>query len=174
MKIINLILIVFLLSSCTGNSQEKKDKDKGAQVADQLTRMNRSLVENESKRIDTFIAGKSFKMEKSGTGLRYEIYSHGKGDSTPVAHNLVEVGYKVFLLNGELCYSSDSLGNAKFKLGEGQQINGLEEGVMMMKKGDKARFVMPAHLAYGMSGDQNKIPPSQSVYMEIDLINIKK
>jgi FKBP-type peptidyl-prolyl cis-trans isomerase FkpA len=82
--------------------------------------------------------------------------------------------YKIFLLDGTLCYSSDSSGTAKFRLGEGQQVKGLEEGVLLMRKGDKARLILPAHLAYGMSGDNDKIPPARPVFFDIELINVKK
>ncbi len=171
MRIFNLILIVLLCASCTGNSQEKKKKND--EMNEQLMKMNQARVSGESKRIEAFITSRSYNMQRSGTGLRYEIYRDVTGD-TAKAHNLVEVSYKIFLLDGTLCYSSDSLGNAKFKLGEGQQISGMEEGLMMMQKGDKARLVLPAHLAFGLSGDQKKIPPSQPVFIDMELINIKK
>lgn len=171
MKIVNLIIVVLLFSSCTGNSQEKKKKS--PEMTEQLTQMNRMRVENESKSIEAFITSRSYTMQRTGTGLRYEIYKQGSGDSA-VAHDLVELKYKIFLLDGTLCYSSDSLGSAKFRLSEGQQIAGLEEGVMMMQKGAKARLVLPAHLGYGLSGDQNMISPSTPVFLDIELINIKK
>jgi FKBP-type peptidyl-prolyl cis-trans isomerase FkpA len=170
MKIFNLFLVVFLLSSCSGNSQDKKND---SLMNERIMQMNKAHLASESKRIDEFILTKKFNMQRSGTGLRYEIYQHGKGEK-PAAHNTVEVKYKIFLLDGTLCYSSDSSGNAKFRLGEGQQVRGLEEGIMMMQTGDKARFVLPSHLAYGLSGDSKKIPPAQPVYFEIELINVKK
>lgn len=171
MRIFNLLLVVFLGVSCTGNSQEKRRIPND--TTETLTRMNRMRVGGESKYIDEFIKSHSFSTQKTGTGLRYEIYHHGTGD-TPVAHSVVELKYKIFLLDGTLCYTSDSSGNAKFRLGEGQQVAGLEEGVMRMRKGDKARLILPAHLAYGMTGDQNKIPPSRPVFFDIELINVKK
>jgi FKBP-type peptidyl-prolyl cis-trans isomerase len=172
MKTFNIVFVLFLLVACSGSSQEKKPVDPNS-MAEQLTKMNQARVAAESKKIDAFIAEKKFSMQKTGTGLRYEIYEHGTGEK-PAAHNLVELKYKIYLLNGQLCYSSDSSGTAKFRLGEGQQVSGLEEGVMLMQAGDKARLVLPAHIAYGLAGDENKIPPAQPVYFDIQLINIKK
>jgi len=171
MKIFNLLLIVFLLSSCSGNSQEKKKTD--SLMNERIMQMNKARLASESKRIDDFVAEKKFNMQRSGTGLRYEIYQHGAGKRT-AAHDTVEVKYKIYLLDGTLCYSSDSSGNAKFSLGHGQQVSGLEEGILMMQAGDKARFILPNHLAYGLSGDSKKIPPAQPVYFDIELINVRK
>ena len=39
--------------------------------------MNMLRIQNESKKIDEFIVSKNFKTERSGTGLRYEIYEQG-------------------------------------------------------------------------------------------------
>jgi len=61
-------------------------------------------------------------------------------------------------LNGKFCYSSDSTGLKKFKVGQGGVESGLEEMLLMMHKGDTAEMLMPPHLAHGLMGDQKKIP----------------
>jgi FKBP-type peptidyl-prolyl cis-trans isomerase FkpA len=170
MRLFNILFVLFLFSACTGNSQEKKKQD---EINEQLERMNKAHVGQESKKIDAFVAEKKFNVQRTGTGLRYEIYHHGTG-TKPETHNVIELKYKVYLLNGQLCYSSDSTGNTKFRIGEGQQIRGLEEGIMLMQQGDKARLILPNHLAFGMLGDDKKIPPGQPVYFDIELISIKK
>ena len=171
MRISYYILIVFLFFfSCKSSSQEKKQD--AASLEEQLTRMNQLRIQSESKKIDEFIANKKFNCERTGTGLRYEIYEKGKGEK-PTAHNVVEIKYQVFLLNGKLCYSSDS-GSIKFRVGENEQVRGLEEGIMLMSAGGKAHLILPAHLGYGLSGDQGKIPPSSSLFYDVELLNVKK
>jgi len=39
--------------------------------------------------------------------------------------------------------SRDRPGSFKFKIGQGQVIQGWDEGVMTMKKGERAKFVIP-------------------------------
>lgn len=165
-----IFFVLFLFYSCNGNSQEKK-KDV-IDINEQLTRMNQLRIQNESKKIDEFIINKKFKTERTGTGLRYEIYVHGNGEK-PLAHSEIEIKFKLFLLDGKLCYSSDS-GSVKFRIGENEQVRGLEEGIMLMSPGDKAHLIMPAHLGYGLSGDQGKIPPASSLFYDVELINVKK
>ena len=43
-----------------------------------------------------------------------------------------------------------------------------------MKEGDKARFVIPSHLAYGMQGDGNKIPGNSPLYYDVTLLKAEK
>ena len=144
--------------------------------------MNVQMVGDESKRIEDFIKLHSIKAERTGTGLRFDIFEHaclpnckagrqGKG-VTPEIHDVVELKYKIFLLDGSLCYSSDSNGTMKFHLGEGEQVRGLEEAVMLMVPGDKARLIVPAHLSYGIAGDENKIPPASALYYEIEILKV--
>jgi FKBP-type peptidyl-prolyl cis-trans isomerase FkpA len=170
MKIFNRIIVVFLLVSTSCNSQQKKNSNDSI-MQERIIDMNKARIGAESRKIDSFISEKNFHMLKTGTGLRYEIYQKGNG-LKPVAHNLVELKYKVYLLNGMLCYSSDSSGNAKFRLGEGGQVRGLEEGVLLMQGGDKARLVLPNHLAFGLQGDEKKIPPAQPVFFDIEIVKV--
>lgn len=167
----NLLVIVLLSSSCKNNSTDKKIDQ--SEINEKLTKMNRIMVENESKKIDDFITAHSFQTSMTGTGLRYQIYKHGKGER-PAIHTVVEIKYKVFLLDGTLCYSNDSTGPVKIRLGVGEQVRGLEEGIMLMMSGDKAYLILPSHLGYGMTGDQSKIPPASALFYDVELLNVIK
>jgi FKBP-type peptidyl-prolyl cis-trans isomerase len=131
--------------------------------------ITRSAVHDEATAISEFITRHGWKMEMTGTGLRYEIYQKGKGARADASH-LLTISYKVFLLDGTLCYESDETHPLKLIVGRGQQINGLEQGLMLMNEGDRARFVIPNHLAFGVTGDQDKIPPASALYYDVHLI----
>jgi FKBP-type peptidyl-prolyl cis-trans isomerase FkpA len=172
MKLLSYFILSFILASSCKNNKTKEKTDQ-AEINERLTNMNKYIVQKESKRIDEFIAAHGFNTQRTGTGLRYEVYSHGSGEH-PGMRSVVEIKYKVFLLDGTLCYTTDSLGMEKLRLGIGDQVRGLEEGVMLMVPGDKARLILPAHLGYGMAGDQNKIPPASALFYDVELIAIVK
>lgn len=171
MKIIYSLIILSLLFSCKNNSRDKKHEP--IDLTEKLKEMNRYMVEKESKKIDDFILAHNFNVTRTGSGLRYEIYRKGRG-MKPAPHDTVEVNYKVYLLNENLCYSNVNSPPMQMRLGTGEQITGLEEGLLNMVTGDKAHLVIPSHLAYGRSGDQNKIPPSSALYYDIELVKIVK
>ncbi len=163
--------LILFTTSCKNNSkQEVKSQE---EINEQLTNMNKKNVGEESKEIDEFIARHFFKTQRTGTGLRYQIYERGNGQN-PVDHDTVSINFKVFLFDGSLCYSTDSTGPVKFILGIGEQVKGLEEGVLLMVPGDKARLIVPSHLGYGMQGDMNKIPANSSLFYEVELLKINK
>jgi len=50
---------------------------------------------------------------------------------------------------------------------------GLHEGVKLMHVGEKATMILPSHLAYGLIGDEKRIPPRASVLYELELLSVK-
>jgi FKBP-type peptidyl-prolyl cis-trans isomerase FkpA len=110
-------------------------------------------------------------MQTSKTGLWYNIYVHGSGKPA-LPEKEATIKYNLYLLDGTLCYSSDELGVKKFRIGKGSVESGLDEGVSMLKVGDKARFILPPHLAFGLLGDEKKIPKRSIILYDVELINI--
>jgi FKBP-type peptidyl-prolyl cis-trans isomerase len=42
-----------------------------------------------------------------------------------------------------------------------------------MNVGDRAKFIVPSHLAFGLLGDQKMIPPQATLVYDVELINLK-
>ncbi|HEX8207407.1 MAG TPA: FKBP-type peptidyl-prolyl cis-trans isomerase [Solirubrobacteraceae bacterium] len=59
-----------------------------------------------------------------------------------------------------------------FKLGQGQVIQGWDEGVKGMKVGGRRKLTIPAELAYGEQGSPPAIPPNEPLVFVIDLRKI--
>ena len=161
------IVLILLTSSCNHNSDQSKMSEQ--EIKERMTNVNRIIVKDESTDIDEFIARHQWKIQSTGTGLRIEVYEKGNGRQ-PALKDTVSIAYKVYLLDGTLCYSTDEMHPVKFILGTGQQTSGLEEGLQLMREGAKARMVVPAHLAYGMTGDENKIPAGSALYYDVTLV----
>jgi FKBP-type peptidyl-prolyl cis-trans isomerase FkpA len=165
----SLVIGLIALMACNNNNNEKKLGDE--EIKDRMANVNKLMVRDESKDIDEFIARHQWKMEKTGTGLRYEIYSRTNG-RTPVEKDTVAISYKLFLMDGTEAYNAEESKPLRFILGRGEQPSGLEEGLMMMHEGESARFVVPYHLGYGMTGDENKIPAGASLYYDVKLLKV--
>jgi FKBP-type peptidyl-prolyl cis-trans isomerase len=129
-------------------------------------------VKTEEQHIRDLIARYGWEMEETGTGLRYMIYEKGEGPSI-VTGDVVELEYEVRLITGDRIYSSDEKGNMVFRVGKAEVISGLEQGILLLKVGDKAKFVIPSHLAYGLLGDDNKIPTKATLIYDIQVIRKK-
>lgn len=167
-------VFIFSLFACNDNANQthKEVNIKSKEFQDKLIEANKIYVKQESDEIDQYAKHKGWNMHTTGTGLRYMITHHGGGDSVK-ATQLVKVNYKIFLMDGSLCYSSDSLGPKEFVVGADNVESGLHEGVQYLQVGDKATFILPSHLAHGLIGDENKIPPKASVIYELELLSAK-
>lgn len=106
------------------------------------------------------------------SGLQYEILAQGEGGPKPKETDLVEVHYHGTLINGEVFDSSVERGEPiVFPLN--RVIGGWVEGVQLMSVGDKYRFVIPPHLAYGERGAAGgQIPPHATLVFEVELLGI--
>jgi FKBP-type peptidyl-prolyl cis-trans isomerase len=84
------------------------------------------------------------------------------------------INYKVYLLEGTECYSSDNDGPKTFQIGRGGVEAGLEEGILLLNEGARAKFIMPPHLAHGLPGDGHKIPARAIIIYEVELVRLSK
>ncbi len=164
-----VITIGFLFASCNNNSINPEDI-KQSKYKEPLIRVNKQLVDKDIDRIRNFAKRRNWNLQESKTGFYYDIYEKTNNDS--IKHgDVVSFNYTLSLLDGTLCYTSDSLGSKSFILGQGGVESGLEQGIQLMKRGEKARFILPPHLAHGLLGDDNKIPPRAIIVYQIELLN---
>lgn len=111
--------------------------------------------------------------EKTSSGLRYQILQKGDGEKAQ-KNKTVSVHYKGQLSDGTVFDSSYKRNQPiEFSLGMGQVIRGWDEGVALLKVGDKARFVIPSHLAYGSRGAGGVIPPNANLIFDVELMSVK-
>ena len=138
---------------------------------DSLLNYNKAVVKTEDQEIEDLIQRYGWKMVKTPTGLRYMIYKQGSGERA-VKGKKTMIRYEVRLINGNLCYSSAEKGPKEFIIGQGAVEVGTEEGILLMRVGDRAKFIVPSHLAFGLLGDQDKIPPKSTLIYDIELIKL--
>jgi FKBP-type peptidyl-prolyl cis-trans isomerase len=111
--------------------------------------------------------------DKTESGLRYKMIQKGKGKQASKG-NEVSVHYEGSLLDGQVFDSSYKRNEPiSFQLGVGQVIPGWDEGIGLLKVGDKARFVIPSNLAYGSAGAGGVIPPNATLIFDVELMDAK-
>jgi FKBP-type peptidyl-prolyl cis-trans isomerase len=170
-RFILLIILTGILCSC-GQHNEPDKRTNPRNVEESLVKANKALVKTEDQQIEDFIQRYGWKMNETGTGLRYLVYQEGFGTKTEKG-NKVALKYSISFLNGDTCYSSDELGNKEFIVGQGGVEAGLEEAILFLKKGDRAKIILPSHLAFGLVGDGNKIPAKATLVYDVELIELK-
>ncbi len=170
--ILSVMVITEIVISCSSNKKTGNPEHFNPQKYEKpLEKANKYLVKEYADRIQKYVDRHGWKMKQTKTGLWYEIYSHGTGKKVKTG-DVVKINYDVYLLDGTLCYTSDSLGPKEFPVGHGGVESGLEEGILMLREGDKARFIMPPYMAHGLLGDDNKIPPLSIILYYVEVLKV--
>jgi len=104
------------------------------------------------------------------SGLRYVVFKKGTGGSSPADGTAVTVNYEGKLLDGKLFDSSYKRGKpATFKIG--QVIEGWNEALKAMKKGEERLLIIPPELGYGKRGYPGVIPPNSFLIFKVELLD---
>ncbi|MBT3524348.1 MAG: peptidylprolyl isomerase [Flavobacteriaceae bacterium] len=128
------------------------------------------LIKQRQLKEQQIIQNLSKDFEVTPSGLRYKILNKGNGDS-PTKGDKVKVHYKGMLID-ETVFDSSYKRNQpiEFNVGIGQVIPGWDEGIMLLKKGEKAKFIIPSNLGYGEAGAGGVIPSNATLVFEVELL----
>lgn len=175
MKKIYFMLSILLFIACETKKTQPTGTITNTQAIetteeDPFIQLNAHALSLENEEIDLYIQHHEWTMIKTGTGLRYMLLREGDG-AKPIEGNSVTLRFKTFLLTGEEIDNSEKSGDIHFVVNKSEAIPALHEAVQLMPYGSKARLIIPSHLAYGVSGDGQKIGIAQCLRMEIELLS---
>ena len=113
--------------------------------------------------------------KRTYTGLRYIVLKPGEqGGPMPQKGMEVAVLYKGMLLNGTVFdQSPDAEHPLKIRLGRGGLIDGWEEALQKMRKGEKWLLIVPPELAYGARGKPPVIKRNATLVFEMELLDFR-
>lgn len=164
-----LCIISFMVVLSCKIQPKQSTPQRNRSTQEKLMDANRILVKKDQKTIQGYIARQNWKMTETETGLYYQILEEGSGDSISEG-DYISLQYKLSLLDGTECYNSEKDGIKSFEVGRGDVESGLQQGVLLLKKGSRAKFILPPHLAHGLTGDGVCIPARAIIIYEIEVI----
>lgn len=138
---------------------------------EELIEANKRKVGREAKLINDFIDQSGWEMNSTKTGIRYDIYHEAEGPEANEG-DVVAVTYSLHMLDGTRVSDTELSGPVTFKVGQGDVVSGLHEAVTLLSVGDSARIILPSYLAYGLTGDQNKIPSNAALLYDLSLVSL--
>lgn len=170
------LLGIFLLAACrpTGESPEQTQfkQNPPRQSRESSIEAHRAVVQKEVESIKAYIEDRDLELQRNGTGIYFKIDSLGKGDS-PETGDEVFYNYQISMLNGSVLYQNE--GNpAQLLIDQEDAEIGLHESLKMLRLGDKGFFILPSHRAFGVAGDQNKVPPFTALVYQLEILEIQK
>lgn len=113
--------------------------------------------------------------KKTYTGLRYIIMEPGDTQgASPGPGEMVSVAYKGMLLNGKVFDESSPDHPLKTRLARDGLIDGWEEALQRMHRGEKWLLIVPPELAYGARGNPPAIKRNATLVFEMQLLDFGK
>ncbi|WP_342265269.1 FKBP-type peptidyl-prolyl cis-trans isomerase [Cardinium endosymbiont of Philonthus spinipes] len=166
----------------------KLDKIMTDEAYNQMIEARRTTQLAKDKQLITdYLAKHHIEASSTDSGLFYIIDQPVK-EATPVLEGkTIKVHYTGRLLDGTIFDTSveevakaHNLYNPKrpyqpleFQVGVGYVIKGWDEGLLLLKKNEKARFFIPSALAYGPDAIGNLIPANSILLFEVEVIDVR-
>lgn len=123
---------------------------------------------SEDDKINNYVKKKSITVtEKTNTGLRFiRTSATTTNDSLKTGDN-VSVKYNGMFLS-ETSFDS---GSFSVVIGSNSTIAGFSEGISKLKKGEKAKIILPSTIGYGSKGS-GSIPPFTPLIFDIEILTV--
>lgn len=176
-KILSLTFLSLVLAACH-NGPASPEPDQLFQERNQNPRENnieahRRFLKQEIESIKAYIEERDLDLQRNGTGIHYAI--DGEKAQGPVAQSgdLVSYSYEISMLNGSILYESKAEKPAQLLIDRQDAEIGLHDALKLMRVGDKGFFILPSHRAFGVAGDQNKVPPFTALVYKLEVLEIQ-
>jgi len=114
-------------------------------------------------------------LKTTPSGLKYVIHESGDGAQAEVGKGVVVQYIGSLVSDGSVFDQSFGRGEGiPFQLGAGRVIPGWDEGIALLKEGDKATFFIPSELGYGAQGTPDgSIPPGSELAFYVELEEVQ-
>lgn len=159
-----LMLVACRRSQSTGPSISRSE------AKELLMRINQTLSTDDRVAIEQYIEQSGLQgVRQSPTGLFYLIEGDTSGQRAAL-NSVVEYRYSITLLDSTECYAPAE--PKQIMVGKGGVESGVEEALQLMHVGQRAMLIIPPHLAHGLAGDGQQIPPRAIIVYRIELLSV--
>lgn len=156
----------------------KKEQELKEQKIEAIQRANKSMLD-------------SFKNQATSlaSGVQVFVANQGNGEK-PIENETIYFDYAGYLSTGKMFDSgierlaieneildpqrkaTDAYKPLEYTIGgPSYLIKGIEEGLLTLKKGDKAYIFIPSELGYGQRGAGNVVPPNSDLVFYVEILN---
>jgi gliding motility-associated peptidyl-prolyl isomerase len=177
LKIFALLFLGMNLVTCCSQKQEARRplSQKTGEFMKQSIERNKKLNQGEEKLIADIIKKDTLnKYIASAKGYWY-FYNTRSTSATnqPKMGDVALFDYEIKDLDGKIIYTQAELKPQQYKVDKQDFLKGIQDGIKLMKKGEKVTFLFPSHMAFGYHGDNNRIGTNQPLLCTVTLNDIK-
>ena len=160
LSLLLVLSVLIFINSCIDSTTSDRTQE------EELVELNQLIANLESQGID---------VDTTDTGVYYIIHEPGSGPFI-APYDTITIGYEAYLTNGMLFDTSEDRyedGEWEFVYLQQTLVQGLNDGLAIMKKGSEFEFIIPSRLAYGDFGQPPLIGPYESLIIGVKVYDIK-
>ncbi len=175
MKISWVILISSLmLISCRNPKPRQPVMRTGKVDMSESIAFNKDLLKHEEQLFKIFMEHDTIHTYiNSHSGFWYAYETEKIEDSiTPIKGNEVTFLYDVKSVDGTTIYSHEELSEKTYIIDQQEFIQGVQEGIKLMKVNEKVLFLLPSLKAYSYHGDDDRIKSNTPLIITVELLEI--
>lgn len=176
MRIINLLVVAaFLILSCSKPEARKPIVRKTSSFMNESIERNKILTQVENELLQKKMeidSTREYVNSEQGFWYSYDL-KKGADAPMPGPGDAVVFNYEILDLKDEVVFSKEELGPVSYRVDKEELITGLQDGIKLMREGEKVTFLFPSYKAYGYSGSE-RVEPNQPLIYKVELVTIEK
>lgn len=136
----------------------------------------KAQLQKDDQTLGAYLSKNGIQAQKTGFGTYVQVVSQGtgpkveKGKYVSLKYKGQTLAGKVFDTNMDTTFRhTEPLG---FVVGRGEMLKGFDEGVLTLKKGDKARLFIPSSLAYGVQSPSPAIGANENLVFDVEVLDV--
>jgi len=170
------ILIGFISFISCANPKPRNPISRAGSVDMSATiTFNKKILAHEENLFNTIIAKDTLHTYLNSHFGFWYAYDIKKDDNTqkPIRGNEVTFEYEIKNIEGKIIYSKEELGDKTYLVDQQDFMQGIQEGIKLMKVNEKVIFLLPSQKAYAYYGDEKKIGSNTPLIVTITLLDIQ-
>lgn len=167
--------IAFLSLSCSQPEARKPIVRKTSSFMSESIERNKDLAKVENELLLTKMEADSiaeYLNSEQGFWYYYDVKDDSNGFLAATGDQVVFT-YEIRNLSDEEIFSKEEIGTVSYRVDKEELISGLQDGIKLMREGEKVTFLFPSHKAYGYTGSE-RIGPNQPLIYKVELIKVNK
>ncbi|WP_196889391.1 gliding motility-associated peptidyl-prolyl isomerase GldI [Aureivirga sp. CE67] len=174
-----ILILAFGFLSCSENTPRKPIQHRSGSYfkeSVEISKKHNDIEETEIKRVIALDSLNNYEASTFGFWYYFDKKNEDNNASSPKATDIVDVNYEILNLYGEVIYKKEEIGDKKIIIDKEHEIQGLNEGLKLMKEGESVTFVFPSYMAYGLNLQQEdpRIGQKQPLIYKVELKSIIK
>jgi len=174
-----IIINLSIVSIKSADDFNKEMKAKQEQEKAEMKAAGEKQMPVDDQKLQDYFTKNNIKAQKTASGLYYTVQKPGsgaqiaKGQTVSMKYTGKTLAGKAFDSNVDTSVGHHGTDPLIFKVGMGQMIPGMDEGVALLKKGSKATLYLPSPLAYGPQAAGPDVAPNSILIFDVEITDVK-